>query len=106
MTETLDWERLFDCLRAETRRRLLVALLECDPQEHVVASDALQPTDRDPSEIHIELKHIHLPKLADAGYITRGSDPYVISRGPRFDAVESVLEALRNNHEDIPSAWL
>jgi hypothetical protein len=43
----------------------------------------------------VALRHVHLPRLAAAGYVEWAPGDSTVARGPRFDAAESVLELLR-----------
>jgi DNA-binding transcriptional ArsR family regulator len=48
----------------------------------------------EPERTRIALHHIHLPKLAEAGYIEWAPGNSTVARGPRFGAVEAALELL------------
>ena len=58
----------------------------------VAAADRPQPT--------VELCHVHLPSLADAGYIEWDAEARTVRRGPVFDEVVPLLSALADHCDD------
>jgi hypothetical protein len=100
------WDRVFTALGAEPRRQLVVSLLDA-PADRTVplpesAANPNVPTDRE--RLRVELYHQHLPMLADSGFIEWETDPLVASRGPRFEDVAVVFEALHAASADIPDS--
>lgn len=92
------WERAFRALAAPPRRRLLLALFESPPDRPLSLPDAAtspRASDCDRRRLAIRLRHAHLPTLADAGYVTWTDDPLAVERGPNFEEVAVVLDALR-----------
>jgi len=53
----------------------------------------------------LTLTHNHLPKLDDAGYIEWDRDTGEISKGPRFDEIEPLLELIENHADELPPGW-
>jgi hypothetical protein len=100
------WNRVFDALTAEPRRQLIVALLDASPEQSVpLPESASNPNiPVDPERLRIELRHIHLPKLADAGFIEWETDPLVAFRGPKFEEAAVVFRALHSNAVEIPDS--
>jgi len=85
----IDVSRLDDYLRLladERKRRLLRSLLDADGDPVALSPD-------DPHE-RARLHHIHLPKLADAGLIDWDRRDHLVVRGPAFDEVVPLLEAI------------
>jgi predicted transcriptional regulator len=78
-----DYLRL---LADERKRRLLRALREAEGEPISVASD-------DPDE-RARLHHVHLPKLSDAGLIDWDPRDDLAVRGPAFDEVVPLLDAI------------
>ena len=70
------------------RRRVLFALLGAEPDERV----DLQEIERDESDA--SMHHVHLPKLADAGFVDWGRETGAVTRGSTFDEVRPLLETL------------
>lgn len=107
---TLD--RVLDALGHRYRRRLLVALLDHNPQSDADAQDAEETLetvagqDADETAIETALVHNHLPKLEEFGYITWDQDDGTISKGPNWDEIEPVLGLLVANADELPEGWL
>jgi len=65
------WNTVFTALSAEPRRQLVVSLSNAPPGETV----ALPESARNPNvpivlaEFRLRLRHVHLPLLADCGFI-------------------------------------
>lgn len=86
----------FDALANEHRRTLLVDLLEDNPQD----ATAYIPVDGDPGGLKTEQRsqsamyHTHQPKLDEYGYIHWNRDTNEIVKGPRFEELQPLLEAV------------
>jgi hypothetical protein len=98
------WNRVFRVLSAEPRRELVSSLLDSRPDEPVSLPAAAKSEHyRDTSRaLRIELRHRHLPALADAGYVRWRSAPFEAYRGPEFAEVASVFEAMRTAASAYP----
>ena len=98
------WNQVFDAISAESRRQLVVSLLDHPPEASVpLPESAINPNFLpDPEKFRRELLHHHLPKLADMEFVEWDTDPFVASRGPRFDEVAVVFGALHSFATDIP----
>lgn len=113
----IDNEDMFDALAASRRRKLLVELLIYNPQhvpelsgrsqeiadahegllqQHLSGSPGIPGVD----EELLRLYHVHLPKLADYGFIEWERDAHVVAKGPRFDEMTPLLELLTDQQED------
>jgi hypothetical protein len=101
-----NWDTVFKSLSAEPRRQLLVSLLDAPPDQPVPLpeSAAMPNCPPDPDVLCVELYHAHLPMLAEMGFITWETDPLVASRGPQFDEVAVVLDALHSMAASIPDS--
>lgn len=99
------WDEVFRAVSAGPRRRLLVALTEAGPADAVALPEAATnpALDTDPESLRIELYHRHLPMLADRGFVRWEFDPLVATRGPRFDEVAAVFEALTAHASELPA---
>lgn len=97
---------VFDALSDRHRRRLLLALrAESDSNDPKMDIDGLVEavaTGGGTDPVRIQLFHIHLPKLADSGYIRWDSNAGTITTGPRWDSLESVLDVLVENRDKLP----
>lgn len=98
------WDRIFEALSAEPRRQLVVSLLDAPASQSVpLPEGAVNPAVHvDPHSLRLDLHHRHLPLLADQGYVDWETDPLVASRGPRFEEVAGVFEAVHANAGEIP----
>jgi hypothetical protein len=83
-------------LSSPTRRRLISTLMEREPVPiTAVASDGGVPSDvTAESDVALSLRHVHLPKLESAGYVSWEPETGTVSRGPSFNSVGDVLQAL------------
>ncbi|QSX00107.1 hypothetical protein [Haloterrigena alkaliphila] len=101
-----NWNAVFKALSAEPRRQLIVSLLNASPDESVpLPESAIMPNvPPDPETLRMELHHTHLPLLTNRGFVTWDTDPLVAARGPRFDEVAVVFEALHSEATAIPDS--
>ncbi|MHC3437479.1 DUF7344 domain-containing protein [Natrialbaceae archaeon A-gly3] len=98
-----DWKTLLTSLTDESRCQLLISLIEQEPSgTSVTVPDDI---DREMDEVPVELTHIHLPQLEDAGYITWDRESGEVVKGPEFDEVRPLLEVLRDNRDAFPESW-
>lgn len=105
-TEIGGLDRLFDVLSQANRRHILSLVGETDRRdgEGLVLGD-LVADDGGSERRTLELVHVNLPKLEDAGYVTWDREGNSIRRGPRFEEVASVVELMQNHQESLPDAW-
>ncbi|WP_096391375.1 hypothetical protein [Halopenitus persicus] len=101
-----NWDRIFKALSAEPRRQLIVSLLDTPPNQSVpLPESAVMPNlPTDPEVLRMELYHVHLPMLADNDFITWETDPLTASRGPQFDEIGVVFEALHSEAVNMPDS--
>lgn len=79
-------DRLFDVLSNRTRRRILLSL-----KQGAVETEA-EIIERDGRVDELSLRHTHLPKLRNAGYVEWNPEARTVSKGPRFQEFELVLK--------------
>ncbi|ELY36447.1 DUF7344 domain-containing protein [Natronorubrum tibetense] len=111
----VNHDDVFDALAASHRRQLLVELLsspqhvpepsgisrevaEADEnllQRYLSSSRTIAKVD----EYSVSMHHIHLPKLAEYGFIGWDLDHNLVAQGPRFDEIKPHLRLLAE-HED------
>lgn len=115
--ELIENDDLFDALADGRRRRLLVDLVESDPQQVPNLSEA----SRELSEAHetlldqylsgqVEISgvdrelfqqhRVDLPKLVEYGFVEWCPEENLVRRGPRFDKVQAVLEQIVDGRTD------
>lgn len=98
------WNRVFEALSARPRRRIITSLLDVPRERRVPLPDALQPSSlsMDRETLRTELRHRHLPKLADAGYVRWDADRLAVQRGPEFAEVAVVWETITASTDRYP----
>ena len=101
---TLD--QAFDALSRLTRRRILLTLDHHNPRDETeFETTEFKPEDEDLDLFRQNLYHRHLPKLADAGFITWDRETDTITRGPRFAEIQPLLSLLKNHPDELPEDW-
>lgn len=102
------WDQLFEVLSAEPRREIVNSLLD-EPRERrlPLPEAAVSPNQSvDHETLAIELRHHHLPKLADAGYVRWEEDPFCVQRGPYFDEPALIVETVTESMDEIPDSLM
>ena len=94
-------DNLFEALSDEHRRRILFSLVE---REGSVNIDSPPDGLDDRYQARIERRHVHLPKLADYGFIEWHRRTDTVEAGPKFAEVEPILRLLADNQELFPVA--
>lgn len=95
-------DRVLDSL-APRHRRWVLLMLKRGTIEH--ETDLTVRGESDVENLEFDLVHNHLPKLEEAGYIEWDRDTGEISRGPRFDEIEPILELIENHPDELPPGW-
>ena len=90
------------------RRRVLVALLEHNPQDDddLQIPPDIELADEDLETLRIHMTHMHLPKLEEAGFIEWDRDTNSIRQGSLFDEIRPLLELMQNHANELPDGWL
>ena len=96
----------FRALANDHRRRLLLALLEHNPQEEVTVPEDI-PLDSEEVEIlRSELYHRHLPLLEELGFIEWNRETQTVVKGPQFSEIRPLLELVDRHRDELPEGWL
>ncbi|MDG5821956.1 hypothetical protein [Natronococcus sp. A-GB7] len=116
-------DKIFDALSDVHRRRILIRLLDHNPQtidqlssapdsafemntgivdEYLARSLEIDGIDK----TAVRLYHNDLPKLEDCGFIEWDRDENEVRKGTQFDEVRPVLKLLEENREILPDDWL
>ncbi|WP_435159799.1 DUF7344 domain-containing protein [Haladaptatus sp. DFWS20] len=96
-----------DALANNYRRRLLIALLEHNPQDDTDTQIAnLTIEDKDVENLRIQMTHTHLPKLEDAGFIEWNRETNEVRKGPRFDDIRPLVQLMHTHADELPDGWL
>jgi len=101
-------DSVLDVLANRYRRRVLVALLEHNPQDEddPQIPDDLELADEELETLRIHMTHTHLPKLEEAEFIEWDRDSNSVRKGPRFDEIQPLLELMRDHADELPADWL
>lgn len=102
-------DSMFDALRSPTRRRVLLAISENNPREITeFTQNKFAPANRDEADreqLELQLHHLHLPKLAENGYIDWTPEVRTIRRGSNFDDIEPLLKLIDDHADELPADW-
>ena len=88
------------------RRRLLMTLLDHNPEDEASLPDDLTTDDEELKEMLIKMTHTHLPKLESAAVIEWDRDSNVVRRGPQFEELRPLLELIDNHRDELPDEWV
>lgn len=98
------WNRVFRVLSREPRRQVALALSDRPRDAWVpLPEGAWSPHfagSRD--ELLTVLTHQHLPVLAEAEYVRWRTSPFEVTRGPNFDELAVVLDAVSTRVDELP----
>lgn len=98
-------DELFDVLRHSVRRWILLELVYANPSDVFTVDDFVTGTTGLDQE-KLALYHVHLPKLASAGYIGWEYDEGAFARGPEFETIVSAIELLTSYSDRLPGGWI
>lgn len=101
-----QFDEALDALAHVQRRKLLVALLDHNPQNDTPELDLDSADDSDTVERLIEMEHVHLPKLVEYEFIEWDREKNEVAKGPKFDEIRPLLELLTDHVEELPDDWL
>lgn len=93
----------FRALADSERRRLLLALLEHNPQQDSsfdYPDDVPSSDGREEGDFQIRMRHVHLPMLEQAGFIEWHRDAKQIVEGPNFEDIRPLLRFLDQARRD------
>ncbi|MFB6120802.1 MAG: hypothetical protein ABEJ68_06775 [Halobacteriaceae archaeon] len=97
------WRGIYTTLTEAPRRQLVGSLLEAPPDRSLSLPEAANmPEFRlDPTDLHLNLVHHHLPLMAEYGFIEWDTTPLSVQRGPAFEEVAAVLQAI-DAYDEFP----
>lgn len=91
-------DSMMSALENRTRRVLLATLLE--DTDEVSLEAVVRRLDRE--NARIQLRHTHLPKLANSGYVQWDHDADTIARGPNFSELKPLVQLLNEYNTTFP----
>lgn len=104
-TAHMSLDTTFDVLADRSRRRLLVTLLEDDPQNTEAGLVPVDTSGGNVSDLKIKMRHHHPPKLEEVGFIEWDRNTNEVWKGPRFDEIRPLLELLSDHADELPDDW-
>lgn len=106
-TITTSWGSILQALTDEHRRRLLVALLEKNPQADTVEiPEDVHVGESELEVLNAKMYHQHLPTLEAAGFIKWDQEANEVVKGPKFDEIRPLVELVHNHREELPEGWV
>lgn len=98
------WNQLFDALSAEPRREIIKSLIDVPQERRLPLPEAAESPNQsmDSETLEIELRHHHLPKLAEGGYVRWEGEPFCVQRGPNFAEPAFIVENVLESVDEIP----
>jgi len=101
MEAVTSFDTQLDTLRHVDRRRLLLALLNAEEAALPLDLDQLEYETAD-KDVLVSFHHNHLQKLEDLGFVDANLDRYSVTKGPRFEEIEPLLELLDTHRDRLP----
>jgi predicted transcriptional regulator len=101
----ISFDDMLDVMSHIQRRKLLMALMDHNPQDDTLSVPA-GSEDVDSIERLVQMKHVHLPKLVDHGFVEWNRDTHEVTKGPNFDEIRPLLELLDDHKDELPQGWL
>ncbi|WP_245180854.1 hypothetical protein [Haloarcula amylovorans] len=100
--EASNMDRVLEIF-AKRQRRLILFALQGGATKH--KSDFVFRGADNGDDPELQLIHTHLPKLAEAGYIEWNRETDEVSKGPRYDEIEPLLNLLETHADELPPNW-
>lgn len=101
----VKFDDVLDALADVQRRKLLLALLEHNPQDD---TPVVGDTESEVEAVAnlVEMRHRHLPKLVEYGFIEWDEEHNEVKKGPEFAEIRPLLELLDDHEDELPEGWL
>lgn len=102
----INVDDMFDALGDVQRRKLLVALLEHNPQDDSSVISRDSESDERARRRVVEMRHNHLPKLEEYGFVEWDQESHEVVKGANFDEIRPLLELLDQHEDELPAVWV
>jgi predicted transcriptional regulator len=102
----ISFDDMVDALADIQRRKLLIALLEHNPQDDTPVVVVDPDDEADTVERLVTMQHVHLPKLVEYGFIEWDEETHEVMKGPDFDEIRPLLELLDDHGDELPDRWI
>lgn len=100
------YDRVFEALSDEERRHVLDVLADANPRtEAEFAPAELAAATDDFAAFERRLVHVHLPKLAEGGYVEWDRETHTVTRGPNFEEIAPLVALFREHEAELPGSW-
>ena len=96
-------DKQFDALAHVERRRLLLELSEDGSRGGTPIEIGRPEDDGEPLEWQVEMRHNHLPKLEDMGFVRWNREDSLVFEGPQFENIEPLLAFLTEYRDELPT---
>lgn len=106
VSKSISFDDMVEALAKVQRRKLLIALLEHNPQDDTPAVIDVSESDADVVERFVTMQHVHLPKLVDYGFIEWDRESHEVMKGPKFEEIRPLLELLDSHEDELPDDWI
>jgi hypothetical protein len=104
--QSILFDDMMDALADVHRRKLLIALVDRNPQDDLPVVVADSDSEGDAVERLIAMQHVHLPKLEEYGLIEWNRETHEVTKGSKFEEIEPLLELLEDHEDELPPGWL
>lgn len=102
------WNHVFDLLSSDIRRVLVYNLVDVAHDTWLPLPDAAHSENQslDRHALSVQLRHHHLPKLADRGHVRWRRDPFGAKQGPAFHEVGKPLDLVMGSVDELPAEMI
>jgi len=104
--EAITPEAAYRLLANRYRRRLLLTILDHNPEDEASIPDDLTTDDEELQTMLIEMTHTHLPKLESLEVIEWDRENNVVRRGSAFEELRPLLELVARHQDELPDGYL
>lgn len=95
-------DEILDTLSHPIRRRLLFSLYEQGQDASELSLHRVSGLAFEEENTQAALSHVHLPKLAEKGYVRYDGDEHTITKGPEWDQIEPLLRLVHTHLNELP----
>ena len=105
MGRLVQFDDALDALADVQRRKLLLSLLDHNPQDDTPVVIGDSESEIEALESLTAMNHVHLPRLVEYGFIEWDRANNEVTKGPDFAEIRPLLELLDDHAEELPEGW-